>query len=184
MKLTTTVYKYKRSAPWMLVLMVLATILFFYYSSAFNPIINLLGIALLIFFAVYAVLRPKSIFSLRSVDDRKLEITPDELIWGTLRIPIREVEKLDVYIFAFDTFKHHTTGLLGSKASVTEYGDKNTIAFEYRGVKYDLMFYLGTFNHYDILAKIIQRWREKGIDFSARSAFEDSYIREQVKKLG
>jgi Ca2+/Na+ antiporter len=184
MKLTTTVYKYKRSAPWMLVLMVLATVSFFYYSSALSPFLNLLGIALLIFFAVYAVLRPKSIFSLRSVDDRKLEITPDELIWGTLRMPIQEVEKLDIYIFAFDTFKHPTTGPIGRKAYVTEYGDKNTIAFEYRGVKYDLMFYLGTFKHYDVLAKIIQRWREKGIDFSARSAFEDSYIREQVKKLG
>jgi Ca2+/Na+ antiporter len=184
MKLTTTVYKYKRSAPWMLVLVVLATGLFFYYSSALSPLINLLGIVLLIFFAVYAVLRPKSIFSLRSVDDRKLEITPDELIWGTLRMPIHDVEKLDLYIFAFDTFKHLGTGLIGSKTTVTEYGDRNTIAFIYRGVKYDLIFYLGTFNHYEILIKIIQRWREKGIEFSARSAFEDSYIREQVKKLG
>jgi Ca2+/Na+ antiporter len=184
MKLTTTVYKYKRSAPWMLVLMVLGTVLFFYYSSALNPIMNLLGIALLIFFAVYAVLRPKSIFSLRSVDDRKLEITPDELIWGTLHMPIQEVEKLEIYIFAFDTFKHPTGSVMGQKATVTEYGDKNTIAFVYRGVKYDLIFYLGTFKHYDILVKIIQSWREKGIDFSARSAFEDSYIREQVKKLG
>jgi Ca2+/Na+ antiporter len=184
MKLTTTVYKYKRSAPWMLVLIVLATVLFFYYSSALSPLLNLLGIALLIFFAVYAVLRPKSIFSLRSVDERKLEITPDELIWGTLRMPIQEVEKLDIYIFAFDTFKHLGTGPIGRKTTVTEYGDKNTIAFIYRGVKYDLIYYLGTFNHYEILVKIIQKWREKGIDFSARTAFEDSYIREQVKKLG
>jgi Ca2+/Na+ antiporter len=184
MKLTTTVYKYKRSAPWMLALMVLATVLFFYYSSKLNPLINLLGIALLIFFAIYAVLRPKSIFSIRSVDDRKLEITPDELIWGTLRMPVGEVEELDIYIFAFDSFKHQSSGPLGRKAYVTEYGDKNTIAFMYRGVKYDLIFYLGTFKHYDILYKIIQSWREKGIKFSARSAFEDSYIREQVKKLG
>jgi Ca2+/Na+ antiporter len=162
----------------MLVLMVLATVLFFYYSSTLSPLVNLFGIALLIFFAVYAVLRPKSIFSLRSVDDRKLEITPDELIWGTLRMPIREVEKLDIYIFAFDTFKH------GRKTYVTEYGDKNTIAFGYRGVTYDLIFYLGTFEQYNVLFRIIQSWREKGINFSARSAFEDSYIREQVKKFG
>ena len=184
MKLTTTVYKYRRSAPWMLALMVLGTVLFFYYSSSLPAYVNLIGIAVLIFLAIYAVLRPKSIFSIRSVDDRKLEITPDELIWGTLRMPIGEVENLDIYIFAFDTFKHHTTSLMGRKATATEYGDKNTIAFMYRGVKYDLIFYLGTFKHYDVLAKIIQRWREKGIEFTARSAFEDSYIREQVKKFG
>lgn len=168
----------------MLGLMVLGTVLFFFFSSALPAYVNLIGIALLIFLAIYAVLRPRSIFSIRSVDDRKLELTPDELIWGTLRIPIGEVEKLDVYIFAFDTFKHHTTSLMGRKATVTEYGDKNTLAFTYRGVTYDLIFYLGTFKHYDVLVRIIQSWRQKGIDFSARSAFEDSYIREQVKKFG
>ncbi|MBO9199399.1 MULTISPECIES: hypothetical protein [Niastella] len=183
MKLTTTVYKYRRSAPWMLALMVVATVLFFYFSSSLHPLFNLLGIALLIFFAVYGVLRPKSIFSIRSVDDRKLVLTPDELIWGTLHIPIQEVEKLKVYIHAFDTFKHQNAGPVGRKLLTTEYGDRNNISFAYRGVGYDLIFYLGTFNHYDILVKIMGRWREKRIDFSARSAFEDSFIREQVKKF-
>jgi len=181
MKLTTTVYKYKRSAPWMIVLMVLATALFFFYSSRLSPLINGFGVALLVFLAVYAVLRPKSIFSLRSVDERKLVLSPDELIWGILRMPIHEVEKLDIYIYAFDAFKHPATVSLGKKIFTTEYGDKNTIAFVYRGVGYDLTFYLGTFNHYDTLVKIMQSWREKGINFTARSAFTDSYIREQEK---
>ncbi|OQP65886.1 hypothetical protein A3860_14940 [Niastella vici] len=182
MKLTTTVYKYKRSAPWMIALMVLATVLFFFFSSTFHPIINALGIAVLIFLAVYAVLRPKSVFSLRSVDDRKLVFSPDELIWGTLRMPIHELEKLDVYIYAFDTFKHPAMISAGRKIFTTEYGDKNTISFLYRSVSYDLTFYLGTFKHYDTLVKIMQSWREKGIDFSARSAFTDSYIREQENR--
>jgi hypothetical protein len=182
MKLTTTVYKYKRSAPWMIVLMVLATALFFFFSSRLHPLMNAFGVALLVFLAVYAVLRPKSIFSLRSVDERKLVLTPDELMWGTWRMPIQEVEKLDIYIYAFDTFKHPATISLGRKIFTTEYGDKNTITFVYRGIKYDLTFYLGTFNHYDTLFKIMQSWREKGINFTARSAFTDSYIREQENR--
>lgn len=181
MKLTTTVYKYKRSAPWMIVLMVMATVLFFFFSSSLPPIINALGIAVLVFLAVYAVLRPKSIFSIRSVDERKLVLSPDELIWGVLRMPIQEVEKLDLYIYAFDSFKHPAMISAGRKILTTEYGDKNTISFLYRGVGYDFIFYLGTFKHYDTLIKIMQSWREKGIDFSARSAFTDSYIREQEK---
>jgi hypothetical protein len=184
MKLTTTVYKYKRSAPWMIVLMVLATVLFFFFSTTFHPIINAIGIALLILFSVYAALRPKSIFSLRAVDDRKLILTPDELMWGTLQMPIHDVEKLEIYIHAFDTFKHQTTGLGPLKTFNTEDGDKNTISFVYRGTRYDLTFYLGTFNHYDTLIKIMKSWREKGIVFSARSAFTDSYIREQVNRHG
>lgn len=183
MKLTTTVYKYKRSAPWMVVLMVLAIVLFFSFSTTFHPIMNAIGIVLLIFFAVYASLRPKSIFSLRAVDERKLVLAPDELMWGTLRMPINDVEKLDIYIHAFDTFKHQTTNLGRLKAFTSEYGDRNTILFVYHGTRYDLTFYLGTFSHYDILFQIMKRWREKGIDFSARSAFTDTYIREQENRF-
>jgi hypothetical protein len=184
MKLTTTVYKYKRSAPWMLVLMVLATVLFFFFSTTFHPLMNVFGVALLVFLAVYAVLKPKSIFSLRTVDERKLVLTPDELKWGTWQMPIQEVEKLEIYIHAFDTFKHSTTGSGRRKMFSTEYGDRNTITFVYHGVRYDLTFYLGTFKHYDTFVRIMQSWREKGINFSARSAFTDKYIREQVNRFG
>lgn len=183
MTLTTTVYKYKRFAPWMIVLMTLATILFFFFSTSFHPLMNAFGVAMLIFFAVYAALRPKSIFSLRAVDERKLVLTPDELMWGTWRMPIHEVEKLEIYIYAFDAFKHYTSSSRGQKKFMTEYGDRNTITFFYRGIRYDLTFYLGTFNHYDTLVKIMQSWREKGIDFSARSAFTDTYIREQENRF-
>jgi hypothetical protein len=161
MKLTTTVYKYKRSAPWMIVLMVLATVLFFFFSSTFHPLMNVFAVALLVFLAVFAVLRPKSIFSLRTVDERKLVLTPDELMWGNWRMPVHEVEKLEIYIHAFDTFKHSTTGSVQRKACTTEYGDKNTITFVYRGIRYDLTFYLGTFNHYDMLVQIMKSWRGK-----------------------
>jgi len=128
----------------MIVLMVLATVLFFFFSTTFHPLMNAFGVALLVFFAVYVVLRPKSIFSLRVVDERKLMLTPDELMWGTWRMPIHEVEKLEIYIHAFDTFKHHSTGSGVRKTFTTEYGDRNTITFVYRGIRYDLTFYLGT----------------------------------------
>ena len=184
MKLTTTVYKYKRFAPWMIGLLAFATILFFFLSPTFPPIMNVIGVALLIFGAVYSALRPKSIFSLRTVDDRKLTITPDELIWGTVIMPINEVKKLEIYIHAFDAFRHRSSGSSMRKLGTSEYGDKNTIAFMYRDIRYDFIFYLGTFDHYDILVQIIQGWRDKGIDLSARSAFSDSYIREQNSIYG
>lgn len=182
MKLTTSVYKYKRFAPWGLLLLVAAIIIFFFFSGSLNPVANLLGIVVLFFLAIYSALRPKSIFSLRSVDDRKLVITPDELIWGNWRMPIQEIQKLEVYIYAFDNLKHVRTRSGGRKFfTSTEYGDKNTITFFYQGIRYDLIFYLGTFEHYDMLVRIIQRWREKGVVFSAKSAYTDSYIREQVR---
>lgn len=181
MKLTTTVYKYKRFAHWGLLLLVAAIIIFFFFSGSLNPVVNLLGIVVLFFLAIYSALRPKSIFSLRSVDERKLVITPDELIWGNWRMPIQDVQKLELYIYSFNNFKYNKIKGEGRKLGhPSEYGDKNTIAFLYKGIRYDLTFFLGTFEHYDILVRIMQSWRNKGITFSAKSYFTDSYIREQV----
>lgn len=176
MKLTTTVYKYKRAAPWMLVLLVLATFFVFFLAVYWA--------SRCWYFCIVAVLRPKSILSVRSVDDRKLVFTTKMLIWGTVQMPVVEVEKLEIYIYAFDAFKHHGEDARIGKAVVTEYGDKNTIAFVYRDVKYDLTFYLGTFEHYDTLVKIIKHWQKDGINLSARSAFTDSFIRKQVNLYG
>lgn len=182
MKLTTTVYKYKRFAHWGLLLLVAGVILFFFFSGSLNPLMNLFGIVALFSLAIFAAIKPKSIFSFRSVDDRKLVITPEELIWGTWRMPVQEIQKLEIYIYAFDSFKQVRTRSGGRKFFTnSEYGDRNTISFFYKGGRYHLVFYLGTFEHYDVLVRIIQSWREKGIVFSAKSAYTDNYIREQVK---
>ncbi|NML19527.1 hypothetical protein HHL16_01520 [Pseudoflavitalea sp. G-6-1-2] len=184
MKLTTTVYKYKRSAPWLILLLVTATALLFIFSSRLNLWVSVLGVVLLFSLAVYAALRPKSLFSIRSADERLLTFTPDELIWGTVQMPIQEVEKLKVYIHAFNTFKHSASGNPKKHLYNTEYGDRNSISFVYRGTSHSLIFYLDTFEHYDILIKILQSWRGKGIELTARSAFSDSYIRKNVQWFG
>ncbi|HTF27787.1 MAG TPA: hypothetical protein VK625_03025, partial [Flavitalea sp.] len=62
-----------------------------------------------------------------------------------------------------------------------EHGNKNTLSFKYRNIPYDLTFFLGTFEHYDVLIQILKEWEAAGIPFKARSAFHDSYIREQVE---
>lgn len=184
MKLTTTVYKYKRSAPWLILLLVTATVLLFIFSSRLNLLASVLGVVIIFSLAVYAALRPKSFFSIRSADERLLTFAPDELIWGTVQMPIQEVEKLKVYIHAFNTFKHSNARVPKKSQFTVEYGDRNTISFTHRGVKYDLIFYLDTFTHYDTLVQIIRSWREKGVVLSAMSAFPDSYIRKNVKAYG
>lgn len=82
----------------MVVLIGLGTIIFFFMSSSLSPMMNLIGMGLLVFFALYAAIRPQSLFSLRSVDDRKLIFTPDEIIWGTVIMPVKELEKIEIYI--------------------------------------------------------------------------------------
>lgn len=183
-KLTTMVYKYKRYAPWMVAVYALATVLFFAFSPSLSPLVVLLAMIMFVAVAVYAGLRTTPLFSMRSVDERKLTLTPDELVWGNWLIPIGEVEDLEVYIHAFNSFRHREVSKRRGRRLTVEYGDRNKLNFSYRGAKYDLTFYLGTFEHYETLLQILQSWRESGILFSARSAFADSYIREHVNRYG
>jgi hypothetical protein len=98
----------------MIVLMALATALFFFFSSTFSPLMNAIGIALLICIAVSATVRPKSIFSLPSVDERKLVLAPDELVWGSLQVPGTSLRNtLDKLI----SWLKNYTGLLADDAS-------------------------------------------------------------------
>jgi hypothetical protein len=182
LKLTTTVYKYKRYAQWMLIGVVVVTLFLFVGSPILPPPINAVGIISIFILAIYAAVKPKSVFSLRSVDERKLAFTEDALQWGNWLIAIHELEKLDIYLHGFDTFRYLTGHAQGRKTFTTVYGDRNTISFTYRSMSYDLTFYLGTFEHYDMLIRIMQQWREKGIIFSCRSLFTDEYIREQVQE--
>jgi hypothetical protein len=181
--LTTSVYKYKRYAPWMVVAYLVATVLLFSMSEYLPSWFILIAVTFFISIPIYTAIYPKSIFSLRSVDERQLTLNPDEIVWGNWLVPIHDVSNLSVYIFAFDTFQHYQFGPK-TKNIVTEYGDKNKLEFTYRGVQYDLTFYLGNFEHYHTLVQIIEVWRADGINLSARSAFADEYIREQVRLHG
>lgn len=167
----------------MVVLIGLGTIIFFFMSSSLSPMMNLIGMGLLVFFALYAAIRPQSLFSLRSVDDRKLIFTPDEIIWGTVIMPVKELEKIEIYIHCFESFQFSSSKVDRKKIETVGYGDKNTINFTYRGGNHDLTFYLGDFVHYDTLVRIMQCWRERGIIFSARSLYPDSVIRENVNRV-
>lgn len=177
-KLTTTVYKYNRYAPWLILLYLTSTILFFVFSKSLPQEATLIAVAFFVSVPIFAGIRSKSIFSLRSVDARELTLNPEEIMWGNWVVPIHEVNNLSIYIFAFDSFKH----IEGIGSRQTEFGDKNKLEFKYRGVKYDLTFFLGTFEDYDTLVQIIETWRASGIKLSARTAFEDAYIRQHVNQ--
>jgi hypothetical protein len=174
-KLTTTVYKYNRLAPWLILLYLVLTISFFVFSKKLPQEVTLIAVAFFVAIPIFAGIRSKSIFSLRSVDDRRLTLNPDQIVWGNRVVPINEVDNLNIYIFAFDSFTH-LAGLGGRK---TEHGDRNKLEFNYKNTKYDLTFYLGTFEDYDTLVQIIETWRAAGIKLSAKTAFEDAYIRQQ-----
>ena len=97
-------------------------------------------------------------------------------------MPVNNLDKLEVYIYAFESFRHRM--IKATKISSGEYGDKNKLSFIYLGENYDYTFYLGTYQHYKILLQILKEWKARGVHLTVRSAFEQDYIEGEVKALG
>ena len=177
--ITTTVYKYRRYAPWILgaycILLVTLFILSPYMSSVTVGI--LVGVLLLL--PIYAAIQPKSIFAVRSVDERKLSMDAENIEWDGHTIPLKDVDDLNIYLFSFENFRHRELGV-GFKTRTSEYGDQNKLNFEYRDKKYDFTFYLGDYTQYRTALQIISAWQKAGYDISARAAFDHNYIQAEM----
>ena len=157
--------------------------LLFTSSAAIPSPVLVLLIIIFLAIPIYAAVKPRSIFSLRYVDEKKLSLSKDHISHGDIKMPVSDVDKLQVYIFAFDSFRHRVNSGVGKLRS-SEYGDKNTLSFVYQGKSYDYTFYLGTYQHYKTLLLILKEWKQNGISVTVRSAFEQDYIEREMKALG
>jgi hypothetical protein len=175
--ITTSVYKYKPYAPWMLAVYCLSLILLFFFSARMPATAVGIIATILLLLPIYAAVRPKSFFSLRSTDDRKLSIDAENLIWDGVTMPVKDVTKLNIYLFAFEDFKHREM----FRMKATEFGDQNRLTFQYQEKDYDFTFFLGDFLQYRTMLQIIQAWQKSGYKVSARTAFDYAEIEREVE---
>ena len=182
--ITTTVYKYKPYAPWMLGAYAILILLLFVISPVMTPLAVGIAAAVLLLLPIYSAIRPESFFSVRSIDERKLSMDSENIFWDGLTVQVENVTKLSIYLFAFDNFRHTEWGAGGRATIVTEYGDQNKLNFVFKGKEYDFTFYLGDYTEYRTVLQIIQAWQMSGFEVSARVAFDDSYIQRENAYYG
>jgi len=178
--ITTSVYKYKPYAPWMLGAYCILLVLLFFLSPRMPSLAVGIIAAILLLLPIYAAIRPKSFFSIRSVDERKLSIDSGNVYWDGLTIPIKATGKLSIYLFSFDNFRHRELGVNGRNTLAIEYGDQNTLNFVFQNKQYAFTFYLGDYKQYRTVLQIISAWQKAGCEVSARCAFDDQYIQGEM----
>ena len=177
--ITTSVYKYKRYAPLLIGIYAILAVLVFLYSSAMTTLMVGIAIVVLLLVPIYGAIRPKSFFSARSVDERKLYIDSENIIWDGVTMPVKNVAGLSIYLFSFDNFKHAETWLFVMNSVASEYGDQNKLNFTFDGRQYDFTFYIGNYTQYRAVLQIIEAWQKAGVRVFAKAAFEHSYIKSQ-----
>ena len=103
----------------------------------------------------------------------------ENIIWDGITMPVNEVAKLSIYLFAFENFRHRELGV-GQPTSASEFGDQNKLNFVFQNKEYDFTFYLENYIQYRTVLQIISSWQKAGYDISARSAFDDAYIQSEM----
>ena len=182
--ITTSVYKYNPYAPWMLGAYVILLVLLFIYSPSMTTLTVGITAAILLMIPIYSAIRPKSFFSVRSVDERKLSMDSENIMWDGVTIPVKDVTRLTIYLYAFDNFKHREMGLGVIRTTTTEFGDQNKLNFVFQEKEYDFTFYLGNYTQYRTVLKIVDAWKMAGIKVSTKAAFDQAYIQRQMAYHG
>src|SRR5689334_5953519 len=102
-KLTTVFYKYKRFAAGWIIFYALVVMAFFFIARG-NTWLTVLLVVIMVVPPLWAALRPKSIFSLRSWDDRKLILTPDYIQVGNDSYALSDVQAVAIYLAGYNGF--------------------------------------------------------------------------------
>lgn len=183
-KLTTVFYKYRRfAAGWIIVYALL--VLALYFISNGNPYLIALWIAVMIVPPIWGALRSKSIFSLRSWDDRKLTLTPTYIQVGDIKYEFTDVQAVAIYLAGYKGFSYgrgsYTPGSRISKKSISSVdGDDNVLAFRYQGKAQSYEFYLSDFDSYAAICHIIDSWKNSKESFVLKEQFSRDFIRKQL----
>lgn len=178
-KLTTSFYRYRPYAKALIALYVVLTLVTLYLAM------NGTGIYLALFFLVclgpplVAAVWQKSIFNIRSWDDRKLVITYEYIQVGDVKYSWVNIEAVGLYLGGYQGFRHK---IMRGDGYESAYGDDNVLSFRYQGTVQSYDFFLRDFDSYVAICHIVDHWKESGKSFALKQAFTRDYIRGQIRE--
>ena len=183
-KLTTSFYQYRRFAGgWIVIYAVLVLVLFFLAKG--NTILLTLLIAVMLVPPVMVAVRRKSIFSLRSWDDRKLILTPDYIQVGDVQYPFADVQAVAIFLGGYKGLYAERTlrrsrSLRNPPGGGSVVGDNNVLAFRYQGKAQSYEFFLSSYDSYAAICHIIEQWKKSGKSLVLKEQYSRDFIREQA----
>lgn len=172
-------YRYRPYARLFLLLYIAAIVLFFFFfqtAAAGNRWLVILFTAFLLIPPLWGALRPRSLFSLRRIDDRLLVLTPGAIQLGSRRIPLEQVERLAIYVEAYYGFTYSTRRLRATASEYSSYGDRNALSFRTGGQLTDLEFLLADYRQWRQLYAVLDSWKKAGIPFQLKEAFDPNLV--------
>jgi hypothetical protein len=138
-----------------LLLLVLCLYILAVSSDSYSPIIILIAM-----FAVPIIASLRNTwFTLNPLDKRVLTIAENYLKIDNVTIPLSQVSQLQLFIHSFDGLRLFENTLEGRiLPAVSEYGNKNSISFCYKGEVFNLVFILASKSAYFYIIGCGKHW--------------------------
>jgi hypothetical protein len=177
---TTVFYRYSRYALVIIILYVLVFGAFFYISMKMPPYVTGIGFALLILPPIVSAVRKKSIFSLRTWDQRKLTLTPTHIQVGDKQFQVKDL-KIALFVNGFEGFSYSRNNKWITRNSI--YGDRNYLSFRSEKSVEDFQFYLHDYKAYLALYEVLEAWKKNEVKVVVKESFSQQFVRDQVNRF-
>jgi hypothetical protein len=153
---------------------------FFYISMKMPPYVTGIGFAVLIMPPIIGAVRKKSLFSLRTWDQRKLIFTPEYIKIGEKQFRVSDL-KIALYVNGFEGFAYSKNNKWISRNTI--YGDRNYLSFRNEKGVEDFQFYLHDYKAYQSLYEVVEGWKSNGVKLVVKEAFTQQFVKDQVNQF-
>jgi hypothetical protein len=159
----TLFYRQIKNQIWKLLLLVSIIVLLFVGFNFIKEKWYTIVVVLLLFLIPILAATFNTWFSFKAYDKRKLRFEPDIIYVGELMFKLSDLTDVKIYLRSYYDLRLWLEGQNSqfNSPKVSEYGNKNELAFTFKEQEFDFVFLLRNATSYMALLQIVIHWQEQ-----------------------
>jgi uncharacterized protein (UPF0333 family) len=159
----TLFYKHIKNQIWKLLLLVALIVLLFIGFNYIQTTWYTVTVILILFLIPLLAATFNTWFSFKAYDKRKLRFEPDVIYVGELMFKLSDLTDVKIYLRSYYDLRLWLDGQSSqfNPPKVSEYGNKNELAFTFNGQEFVFVFLLRNASAYMALLQIVIHWQEQ-----------------------
>jgi hypothetical protein len=159
----TLFYRQIKNQIWKLLLLVGIIVLLFVGFNFIKEKWYTIVVVLLLFLIPILAATFNTWFSFKAYDKRKLRFEPDIIYVGELMFKLSDLTDVKIYLRSYYDLRLWLEGQNSqfNSPKVSEYGNKNELAFTFKEQEFDFVFLLRNATSYMALLQIVIHWQEQ-----------------------
>lgn len=171
---------------WWDMIFIFSVVVFLYFllNKRFEAALMVLVVLVVTGRKLYQYIRDPEVGATRSTP---MWFSDTRLVFGERTFELSEIEVIAVYLNSYDGFKfaNLSGSYMGHGGYGTEDGNGSQISVRTTNqMIHDYNFYLGDFEKFSLMRKLLVAWEQAGINVTLEQAYTDDYMLAQMTRFG